>query len=350
MLESRTQNLTAFVDWTHKHIRGDEKAEAQLFLDRLLQAFGQRGLLESGGHAEVRIKKSSEDGGGTAFADFVWKPVVLVEMKKRGVDLSRHFRQAFDYWVRLVPDRPRYVVLCNFDEFHVYDFNEQIDSPKDIVTLADLPQRYGPLNFLFPTAEKPVFGNDRVAVTREAADKLALCFRKLTTRNVDRALAQRFILQSLVALFAEDIGLLPRYLLNNLLEDCKEPQDSYDILGNLFEAMNNPAPRTGGRYKGVNYFNGGLFAEPARLELYPDEVAQLREAAKKSDWSKVSPEIFGALFQDSMDAEERHAFGAHYTSPVDIMKIVGPTIVKPWKSAIEEAKTPKKLLDLFERL
>lgn len=81
----------------------------------------------------MRIKKSAEDGGGTSFADYVWKPVVLIEMKKRGVDLSRHYRQAFDYWTRLVPDRPRYVVLCNFDEFHVYDFDRQIDAPLDKV-------------------------------------------------------------------------------------------------------------------------------------------------------------------------------------------------------------------------
>src|SRR5690606_24165037 len=176
-------------------------------------------------------RKAREDGGGTAFADYVWKPVVLIEMKKRGTDLSRHYRQAFDYWVRLVPDRPRYVVLCNFDTFDVYDFNKQLDQPVDRVSLADLPQRYGPLAFLFPTNEKPTFGNDREAVTRDAADKLAICFNKLTARRVDPALAQRFILQTLVALFAEDIGLLPKYLVGQLLDQCKQPADSFDLLG-----------------------------------------------------------------------------------------------------------------------
>ena len=97
-----------------------------------------------------------------------------------------------------MPDRPQYVVLCNFDEFWVYDFNTQLDSPKDKVNLAELATRWGPLAFLFPTNEAPTFGNDREAVTREAADKLAECFRKLVTRKVDRGLAQRFILQTLV--------------------------------------------------------------------------------------------------------------------------------------------------------
>ncbi|MCG3127120.1 MAG: hypothetical protein CHACPFDD_01978 [Phycisphaerae bacterium] len=118
------------------------------------------------------MRKSKEDGGGTAFADYVWKPYVLIEMKKRGVDLSRHYRQAFDYWTRLVPGRPRYAVLCNFDEFWVYDFETQMDTPVDQLPLAELPQRWGPLAFLLPSHDRPVFGNDQEQVTRDAADKL----------------------------------------------------------------------------------------------------------------------------------------------------------------------------------
>src|ERR1700683_3079999 len=161
---SRESRLADFADWAARHIKGDEKGEAQIFLDRLFRAFGQKGSLDVGGEPEMRIRKSSEDGGGTAFADYVWKPIVVIEMKKRGADLAKHFRQAFDYWVRLVPNRPQYVVLCNFDEFHVYDFNNQIDSPKDKVMLAELPTKWGPLAFLFPTREAPRFGNDREKV------------------------------------------------------------------------------------------------------------------------------------------------------------------------------------------
>jgi hypothetical protein len=106
-MAEREQLLSQFLKWSAKHITGDEKGQAQVFLDRLFQAFGQKGSLDVGGTAEVRIRKASEDGGGTSFADYVWKPVVLIEMKKRGADLSNHYRQAFDYWVRLVPDRPQ---------------------------------------------------------------------------------------------------------------------------------------------------------------------------------------------------------------------------------------------------
>ena len=323
MAMSREQQLAEFVAWADKNITGDEKGQAQIFLDRLFQAFGQKGSLDVGGKPEFRIRKSTEDGGGTSFADYVWKSVVLIEMKKRGVNLATHLPQAFKYWERLCPDRPRYVVLCNFDEFRVYDFDQQIDAPVDTVTTKELPERYGPLRFLEPGTPKPVFGVDRLQVTREAADCLAKCFNKLTKRGVERSVAQHFILQMLVALFAEDIDLLPKYFVAQLLEECTTPADTYDLLGGLFEAMNTRQSAGGGRFKGVAYFNGGLFANPARVELGSAELVLLRQAAA-FNWSNVQPEIFGALFQDSLDAGERRAFGAHYTSREDIAALVEP--------------------------
>ena len=170
MSSDLSASLSTFVAWCREHIRGDEKGEAQLFLDHLFRAFGHAGLKEAGATCEDRVKK---DGGGTAFADLVWKPVVLVEMKKRGTDLSKHYRQAFDYWTRLVPGRPRFVVLCNFDEFWIYDFETQMDAPVDTVALADLPQRWGPLAFLGAVPSAPTFGNNHEEVTRQAADLLA---------------------------------------------------------------------------------------------------------------------------------------------------------------------------------
>lgn len=119
-------SLREFVGWCQKFVTGDEKGQAQIFLDCLFRAFGHAGALDAGAQTEFRIRKASEDGGGVSFADLVWKPVVVVEMKKSGTELKRHFRQAFDYWTRLVPNRPRYVVLCNFDEFAIYDFETQM--------------------------------------------------------------------------------------------------------------------------------------------------------------------------------------------------------------------------------
>src|SRR5690606_25398208 len=123
------------------------------------------------------------DRGGTAFADCVWKPIVLIEMKKRGEDLSRHLSQAFEYWLRLTPGRPRYVVLCNFDELRIYDFDQDLNEPQDTLKLLELPERWGPLAFLFPTREEPQFRVNREKVTREAADLLAAVYKRIKERR-----------------------------------------------------------------------------------------------------------------------------------------------------------------------
>ncbi|MFC5522572.1 DNA methyltransferase [Polaromonas jejuensis] len=342
----KTLRLAEFVTWVDTHITGDEKGEAQIFLDRLFKGFGHAGWKEAGATCEKRIKN---DNGGTSFADLVWKPVVVIEMKKRGTDLTKHYSQAFTYWTRLVPNRPRYAVLCNFDEFWVYDFETQLDTPVDKLSLSELPSKYGPLNFLFPGDVAPVFGNHQETVTRQAADKLAECFNLMIKRGVEQPLAQRFILQMLMALFAEDIGLLEKYFVTEVLDECKSKQDTYDLLGGLFEAMNTKGGAKGGRFKGVAYFNGGLFAEPARVELDADQRTLLKEASQ-FNWSKVRPEIFGTIFEHSLGKEARHATGAHFTSPVDIMKVVGPTIVTPWTELIERADTLGRLNELLARI
>ena len=347
-MSSPTEKIATFTAWAKAHITGDEKGQAQIFLDRLFIAFGHAGSLDVGGEPEFRVRKATEDGGGTSFADYVWKPVVLIEMKKRGTVLSKHYRQAFDYWTRLVPGRPRYVILCNFDEFHVYDFETQMDSPVGIAKLDTLPANHGPLAFLLPGQPKPVFDNEHVAVTLEAAAKLAKCFNKLTKRGAARPLAQRFILQTLIALFAEDIGLLEQYFVTRLLDDCEE-KTSFDLLGGLFRAMNNKGGNLGGRFKGVPYFNGGVFSTPAEIELTGPEIVLLRECSM-SDWSKVQPEIFGTVFEQTLGKEERHAQGAHFTHPADIMKIVKPTITDPWAEQIDGAKTAKRLGELLHRI
>ena len=345
-MNAKTEKLAEFVTWVGAHITGDEKGEAQIFLDRLFKGFGHAGLKEAGATCEKRIKN---DSGGTSFADLVWKPWVVIEMKRRGADLGKHYSQAFTYWTRLVPNRPRYAVLCNFDEFWIYDFETQLDTPVDKILLAELPNKYGPLNFMFPGGGVPVFGNHQETVTRQAADKLAQCFNLMIKRGVEQPLAQRFILQMLMALFAEDIGLLEKYLVTNLLDECKSKQNTYDLIGGLFEAMNTEGGVKGGRFSGVAYFNGGLFAQPARVELDAEQRSLLKEAAQ-FDWSKVRPEIFGTIFEHSLGKEARHATGAHYTSPVDIMKVVGPTIVAPWTEQIERADTLARLRELLARL
>ncbi|MBY0005733.1 class I SAM-dependent DNA methyltransferase [Priestia aryabhattai] len=344
---SKRKKLEVFVEWFKNYCIGDEKGEAQIFLDRLFQGFGHDGILDVGGKAEFRIKKKK----GTSFADLVWKPTVLIEMKKRGTDLSKHYEQAEEYWMNLVPNRPKYVVLCNFDEFWIYDLNRQLFEPVDKVKTEDLPKKWGPLAFLFPKheAEEPVFNNDLIEVTASAADKVAGMYKSLVSRGIEKEDAQRFSLQCVLSMFAEDIELLPKYMFTRLVEECLHGKSSYDLLGDLFIRMNQPGIVPHGKYKGVDYFNGGLFSKITHIELNSEELAFLQGACQE-DWSKVKPAIFGVLFEDSMDKEARHAFGAHYTSEADIMKIIRPTIVNPWMKQIKEAKTLKELYSLLEKL
>lgn len=343
-LSDSTTRMKAFVGFVRTHVKGDEKGESQIFCDRLFQAFGYAGIMEAGGTLEFRIHK----GKGTRFADLLWKPRLLLEMKKRGERLDRHYRQAFEYWLDLVPDRPQYVVLCNFDEFWIYDLNHQLDEPMDKIGLDELPERYTTLNFLFPEKRTPLFNNDRVAVTRQAANNVATLFNRLVSRRsnpVPRDAAQRFVLQSVLALFAEDIDLLPRGLFSELIQDCRHEGSSYDVIGGLFRQMADANRATGGRYKGVDYFNGGLFSAVSPIELSEGELSLL-EGATRENWSKVHPAIFGSLFEGSMDQAERHAFGAHFTSETDIYKVVLPTIVRPWRERIAAARTATDLLRL----
>jgi len=339
------ESIKSFLVYVEQ-LKGDEKGEAQVFCDRLFQAFGHEGYKEAGAVLEDRVKRK---GRGTGYADLLWRPRLLLEMKSRGEKLQRHYQQVFDYWLNATPNRPRYVVLCNFDEFWIYDFNTQLHEPVDRVKLEELPDRYTALNFLFPEDRKPLFNNDRVAVTRAAADKVAQAFNALIERGEDRERAQRFMLQCVVAMFSEDFELLPRGLFSELLNDCLAGQSSYDLLGGLFQQMNNPERARGGRFEQVAYFNGGLFdtIEPVDLEL--SEV-QLLQSAAAENWSKVAPPIFGTLFQGSMDAERRHAMGAHFTSEADIQKVIRPTIVQPWRERIEVTSTLKGLLELSDEL
>jgi N-6 DNA Methylase len=330
------------------------KARRRFFAIDYFRRLDIRAYKEAGATLEYRIKKGK--GKGTSFADLIWKPRLLIEMKKAGEKLHLHYRQAFEYWINAVPNRPRYMVLCNFREFWIYDFDKQLDEPVDTVALVDLPKRYTAFNFLFPDERKPQFNNDREAVSRKAADQMAELFRKLTKRPVKpipRPQAQRFVLQTVVSMFAEDIDLLPSGTIKGIVDDCLDnKQNPYDLFGGLFGQMNSPTPATGGRFKGIRYFNGGLFSkiEPIELTRFELQLMGGKDGAATKDWSKVNAAIFGTLFQHSMDEDERHALGGHFTSESDIQRIVGPTIVRPWRERIDAAKNATELLEIRREL
>ncbi|CAK8722175.1 Site-specific DNA-methyltransferase (adenine-specific) [Candidatus Electronema halotolerans] len=348
--------LQEFVDYVKK-LKGDEKGEAQLFCDRLFRAFGHGGIIEANGVLEARIKFNTT--GRTKFADCLWSPPgtdgVLIEMKKKAEkNLAAHFPQVRDYWIEMNPktvigpgaQKPTYVILCNFDHFLIYKHLSLVDE----ISIDKLIDRASAFNFLLKEGKEPVFHSNVEEISQEAAKVVGQIFRHLIfERKEERARVQRFLLQSVLALFSEDFGLLPQTIFTELIRDCQRGQSTYDLFGGLFRQMASREAARGGRFKQVRYFNGGLFDAVEPLELDADSLSLLSKAAK-FNWKHVNPAIFGTLFESTMNVKERHQFGAHFTNEADILKIVNPTIIRPWKEKLKQADTLQKLSALREEL
>ncbi len=351
---STPQALQTFADWVAT-IRGEEASEAQTYVNRLLQAWGWADSVEAGTTFERKIPKGSL-AGGMGKADALiegTRATVLIEMKGRGNALAPHFPQLQRYWIYLAP-KPVYSVLCNFDELWVYDFNQLVDEPLVKLRVADLASQSSSLAFLSKTEQPVHFGLNQIEVTEAQARSMGELFRRLRKRGEQSgdftALeAQRFVLQCVLSLFAEDRGLLPNLQFTLALDACRGGQSSYDVLGNLFGEMNTPGTTPGGQFKGTPYFNGGIFAHIPRLELLSDEL-DLLIASAKENWQRVRPSIFGNIFEASSDDATRHAHGQHFTSEVDMLQIIRPTIVEPWEERIEKANTFAELEALRQAL
>ena len=205
---SMTEKLQEFVTYA-KQLKGDEKGEAQLFCDRFFRAFGHAGIIEANGTLEARIKFSS---GRTKFADCIWSPPnrdgVLIEMKKRSIrDLETHFAQARDYWIEMNPEKvigpgsqkPKYIILCNFDRFSIYRQLSFVDEIK----IDEIIDRVGAFNFMLPEQREPIFHHNVEVISQNAARTIGELFKYLVfEKKEDRETAQRFLLQCVLALFS----------------------------------------------------------------------------------------------------------------------------------------------------
>jgi len=349
------ENLQDFIKFSSL-LRGDEKGEAQLFCDRLFRAFGHGGIIEANGALEARIKYAS---GSTKFADCLWsppdRPGVLIEMKKRSeTNLEKHFPQVRDYWIEMNPEvvmgpgaqKPQYIMLCNFDKFIIYNYLTRVDE----VLLTDLIDRRSAFNFLLPQKREPIFHHNVETISKEVAYTIGELFQYLVfDKQETHVKAQHFILQCVLSLFSEDFRLIPDGFFSEIIRECQNGESSYDLLGGLFKQMASNKRATAGRFKNIPYFNGGLFdeVEPVELDKYS---LDLLENAASSNWKNVNPAIFGALFEGTMNAQTRHAFGAHFTSEADILKIINPTIIRPWKRRIEKANKLSELTNLLHEI
>lgn len=350
------KKLQDFVDFA-KRLKGDEKGEAQLFCDRFFRAFGHGGILEAQGTLEARIKFA--DSGRTKFADCLWSPVgrdgVLIEMKRRTEkNLETHFPQVRDYWIEMNPEKiigrgaqkPKYIILCNFERFIIYQHLSRVDE----ITLDEFVDRASAFNFMLPDHKEPDFRNNVEKISYAAAHKIGEIFKHLVyEKKENREASQRFLLQCVLALFSEDFGILPQYIFTELIRDCQKGQSTHDLFGSLFRQMASEKPAHGGRFKDVKYFNGGIFDVVEPLEFDNVSLSLLAEACE-FNWKSVNPSIFGALFESTLTEGERHKFGAHYTSEADILKIVIPTITRPWRERLNRAEALQELTQFLDDL
>lgn len=341
--------LRSFVDrWAT--YAGSEKSEAQTFLNQLFECYGSD-RREVGAEFEFYVPTT----GG--FMDLHWPGIALIEMKAPTVPVATAQQQVERYW-RASSDRAagrpaaRWIVICNFRDLAIWEYGRYPDAPVAEFPLAELPDRYDALAFLAGPTVEPSFTEHYRELTKEAAKVVAEVFTSL----VDRSAAppnelQRFILQSVWCMFAEDLTMLDGYpfqaTLNLVVDD---PSRSAAELGHLFRVLNQKGShnRTG-RLAGTQYVNGDLFAQPAEVGLNRAEVELLLRATA-FDWRKVNPTIFGSLLEGVLGRERRWELGAHYTHEVDIMKIVTPTIIRPWRERLDAVTTPAEARTVLDEL
>lgn len=332
-----------------------ERGAAQSFLNDLVAAYTGQAVRESGGEFERPVKRDE----GRGFIDMIWDGVVLVEMKapKETPRLDQHRAQLLDYW-RNVADietgvaAPPYAILSSIEGFEIWEPGRFPNAPVDSFSLADLPDRLDALSFL--AGRKPVFGGPGAAVTKEAAEHMVALYFQLVDRNAaDTAELHRFVMQTVWAMFAEDLGLLPESPLESLLQALLLDHNRSTVveLADLYRRLNTPdeAIRNRARPTPVPYVNGELFAEPGQVHLEPEELEHLL-AACRFDWRYVNPTVFGALMEGCLGHARRWELGAHYTSEEDILSIVRPVIVHPWVERIEAIEAPADGVALVDEL
>lgn len=319
---------------------GTERAEAQTFLNELLCCYGSDRL-----KVGALFEESTTAGG---FMDMIWPKVCIFEMKRPSETgrLSSHREQALDYWKESgerFGAAPPYVVLCSFQKFEVWKPGEVFTKPKAVFDLSALPENGDALLFL--GGRTPGFF-PRDELTREAVALVTDIYKRLDERDsADGSVLQDFVLQAVWSMFAEDLGMLPSHLFTRLVDGLVEDpsRSSLDDLGQLFQYLAKPGARPDrGVYAGAPYANGGLFSRPAAVHLEPQEVSMLRQACD-FDWTEVEPAIFGSLLQGGLGREKQWALGAHYTAEADILKVVVPTIVEPWRARIERCESVKEI-------
>ena len=316
-----------------------EKGETQSFYNEFFEIFGVR--RRSVARYEEHVRKLDNRSG---FIDLFWPGVLIVEQKSAGRDLARAYGQAGEYFDSLPErDRPRYILVSDFQSFELHDLDE---GEQTSFALADLPSHVEAFGFILGVQRRTFRDQDPVNV--EASASMGRLHDALEASGYSGHDLEVFLVRTVFCLFADDTGIFePRDIFLDLLE-TRTRKDGSDLggwLARLFQVLNTPVDRRQAKLDEdlarFPYVNGDLFA--ARLTI-PDFDAAMRSAlidACRFDWAAISPSIFGALFQSVMDAAERRAQGAHYTTEKNILKVIGPLFLDDLRAEFNRLRARK---------
>ena len=345
---------------------GDEKQETQRFWIALLQnVFG----VEQATNAiefEVRVKLDH-----TSFIDgYIKDTHVLIEQKGADIDLSRGykqsdgsmltpFQQARRYAGYLPHDmHPRWIVVCDFKEFHIHDMNRPNDTP-EIIKLEDLEKEYTRLQFLVDK------GNERIQkemeISLQAGELVGKLYdallKQYNTPASDAELKSLNMLcvRLVFCLYAEDAGIFGSHTMFHDYLKGFQPKNVRKALIDLFKVLDTKVadrdPYMDEDLAAFPYVNGGLFAdEEIIIPRFTEEIVDLllTNASEDFNWSSISPTIFGAVFESTLNPETRRSGGMHYTSIENIHKVIDPLFYDALASELDEitAIPVKKTRDL----
>ncbi|HSC18879.1 MAG TPA: DNA methyltransferase [Rhizomicrobium sp.] len=316
-----------------------EAGEKQTFYDEFFRVFGMKRRQVATFEEPVR-----KLGGKQGFIDLLWKGTLLVEHKSTGRDLVRAKEQALDYFPWLKPEElPRYVLVSDFQNFELYDLDERTELK---FPLSDFPQHVEAFNFIL--GKKKVEFRDQDPVNIIAAELVGKLHDALEAAGYKGHDLERFLVRIVFCLFADDTGIFePADILLDFLENRtrEDGSDLGPLLSQLFDVLNTPE---GERQRNLDeelvkfpYVNGDLFAERLRPPAFDGKMREQLLEACRFKWDAISPAIFGALFQSVMDAKERRRRGAHYTTELNILKLIRPLFLDALHAEFEDIKQRK---------
>ena len=316
-----------------------EKGETQSFYNDFFEVFDVR--RRSVARYEEHVAKLDNRSG---FIDLFWPGVLIVEQKSAGRDLGKAYGQAGEYFDALPErDRPRYILVSDFQTFELHDLDERITVS---FSLADLPGHVEAFGFILGVQRRTFRDQDPVNI--EAAELVGRLHDALDAAGYRGHDLERFLGQIVFCLFADDTGIFePRDILYDFLESRTRPDgiDLGPMLAQLFQVLNTPdSDRTATLDEEMArfpYVNGDLFDEPLRIPAFDASMRKKLLDACRFDWSNISPAIFGALFQSVMDPVERRKQGAHYTTEKNILKVIEPLFLDDLRAQFERLKGRK---------